>query len=102
MALIRVSEKVTYALEASLGVVLLLLVERVVDKSERGGPAAAEFRLHTKDCNAVFLSLEHLSELFDNLLLGEGTGLGVDDLESLTMLRVLDYLRPACERGEGS
>ena len=87
MALIRVSEKVTYALEASLGVVLLLLVERVVDKSERGGPAAAEFRLHTKDCNAVLLSLEDLSELLDNLLLGESTGLGVNDLEGLTMLR---------------
>jgi len=91
-ALFRVSEKGTYALETGLRVVLLLLIERVVDKCESGGPATAEFRLHTKDCNAVFLSLEDLCEFLNDLLLGQGTLFGVDDFESL---RRLDGVRGA-------
>jgi len=102
-ALFRVSEKGTYALETGLRVVLLLLIERVVDKCESGGPAATEFRLHTKDCNAVFLSLEHLSELLNDLLLGQGTLFGVDDFESLRRLDgVRGHLQPAFWRGGGS
>jgi hypothetical protein len=83
VGLIRVSENGTYAPEAGLGVVLLLLVKRVVDKCESSGLATAEFRLHTKDCNAVFLSLEDLSELLNDLHLGEGSLFRVDDFESL-------------------
>ncbi len=82
------SEGGTYALEARLGVVLLLLVERVVDQGERGGAPTAELRLHTKDCNAVFLSLEHLRELLHDLLLRQGALFGVDDLEGLQARRL--------------
>lgn len=74
----------TYLLQGLLGVVLLLLVVRVVDQGERGGPAATELSLHTKDCNALFLRLEHLRELLPDLGLAEHGVVGVDDLERLS------------------
>lgn len=59
----------------------MLSVEAVVDEREGTAPAAAELRLHTKDCNALLFALEGLAELLLDRRLGEGASIGVDHLE---------------------
>jgi hypothetical protein len=84
---------VTYPELRSLGVVLLLGIEALVNEGEGAGSASTELGLHTKDCNALFLDLQNLREFLFDLGLCQGAHVRVNDLNGLQAIEQEVYLQ---------
>ena len=81
--------------EVSLGVVLLLGIEGVVDESESGGSASSELGVASEDGDGLSLCLEHGGELLLHLNLGDVGHVWMDHLNHKLLSSekwVLDHL----------
>lgn len=73
----------TYASEAVLGLELLSGIQAVINQSKASGPSTTELGTEAEAEDHFLIDLVHLGKLVADLILGEVSDSGVDDIHDL-------------------